>query len=323
MDVPGTDSSRPRVSVVMPTYNAEGYIAAAVRSALDPSLPEVEVLVVDDGSTDGSVAEVHAIDDSRISVIQIPASGGPARPRNIGIARARAPYVSLLDADDLLKPGKLAASVAILDRCPSAGFAFGDYERMDVDANVFETSVAHRHPVLRGLKSEAAGADWRLIPQAALARGLLYENFIGTSGVVLRRNLAMTLGGFDETISNSDDRDLWFRLAHSGDAVYSTSLGYSYRVHSASISHRSPIRNAICRIAVLRRERARWRDRAARRQLDLLIANEYAVIAQQQRLQRERWAAMRSYLRAYTIAPRSTFLFGLIVAPIFDPEDEG
>lgn len=323
MNALDTASRAPRVSVVMPAYNTERYIAAAVRSALDASGPDVEVLVVDDGSTDRSVAEVRAIDDPRVTVIPISASGGPSRPRNIGIAHARAPYVSLLDSDDLLKPGKLASSVAVLDRCPSAGIAFGNFEKMDADGNVFETSFSYAYPVFRGLKSEPAGGDWRLIPQNEFARGLLYENFIGTSGVVMRRDLAIRLGGFDETLANGDDLDLWFRLAHCCDAVYAPSVGHSYRVHPTSVIHGPPIRNAVSRIKVLRRERARWHDRAARRQLDRRIAETLAVIGYQQRLRRERWGAVRSYLHAYATSPEIRWFMGLIAAALFVPEGAG
>jgi glycosyltransferase involved in cell wall biosynthesis len=320
MSGPQTATRAPRVSVVMPAYNTERYIAAAVRSALDASAPDVEVLVVDDGSTDRSVAEVRAIDDPRVTVIPIAASGGPSRPRNIGIGHARAPYISVLDSDDLLKPGKLVASVTALDRYPSAGFAFGNFEKMDADGNVFETSFSYAYPVFRGLKSEPAGGDWRLIPQSELARGLLYENFIGTSGVVMRRDLAMTLGGFDETLGNGDDLDLWFRLAHRCDALYSPSVGHSYRVHSTSLIHGPPIRNAASRIKVLRRERARWRDRAARRHLDRRIAENLAGIGYQQRLRRKRWLAVRSYLHAYATSPERRWLASLIAAALIAPE---
>ena len=322
MSRPETVSGTPRVSVVIPMYNAERYIAAAVRSALDPSLPDVEVLVVDDGSTDRSVAAARAIDDPRVIVIPIAASGGPSRPRNVGIGRARAPYVSLLDSDDLLKPDKLAASVAVLDRCPSAGFAFGDFEKIDADGNVFETSASYAYPKFRGLESEPAGGDWRLIPQAALARGLLYENFIGTSGVVIRKSLVVTLGGFDETLANSNDRDLWFRLAHRCGAVYSPTIGHSYRVHSASIIHGPPVRNAISRISVLRRERARWRDRAARRQLNRLIAENYAAIGYHERRQQQRWTAVRSFLRAFSVSRERRWLASMLVSALSSPESE-
>lgn len=310
-------SHAPRVSVVIPAYNTERYIAASIHSACDASELDVEVLVIDDGSTDRSVAEVRAIGDPRVTVISISASGGPSRPRNIGLRHARAPYVSLFDSDDLLKPGKLAASVAALDRCPTAGFAFGNFEKMDADGNVFETSFSYAYPVFRSLKSEPAGGDWRLIPQSELARGLLYENFIGTSGVVVRKDLALALGGFDETLRNGDDLDLWFRLSHRCDALYSPTIGHSYRVHSASVVHRPHIRNAVSRIEVLRRERERWRDRAARAQLDLRIAENLGVIGYQQRLQRKRWSAVSSYLRAFATSPERRWIAGLIAAAFF------
>jgi glycosyltransferase involved in cell wall biosynthesis len=313
----------PRVSVVMPAYNTEQYIAAAVGSALEASAPDVEVLVIDDGSTDGTVAAVRALADPRVRIIEIAASGGPSRPRNIGLAEARAPYVSLLDSDDLLKPGKLAATVAALDRCPSAGFAFCDYEKMDEDGNVFETSFAYAYPVFRALKSEPAADGWRLIRQNELARGLLSENFIGTSGVVVRRDLALSLGGFDAAIAFGEDLDLWFRLAHRCDALYSPNVGHSYRVRSASLVRSRPrIRNALARLTVLRRDRARWRDRAARRQLDRSIAETLAVIVREQRLQGARWSAVRYSLQAYVTSPESRWLANLLVAALLTPNRE-
>jgi glycosyltransferase involved in cell wall biosynthesis len=97
-----------RVSVVIPVHNAERYLEMTLRSALSSDLGELEIVVVDDGSTDRSADIVRQIGDPRIILIQLPASGGPARPRNVGIARARAAYVAFLDADDLIKPGKLS-----------------------------------------------------------------------------------------------------------------------------------------------------------------------------------------------------------------------
>jgi len=298
----------------MPAYNAERYVVSAVRSALDQSGTRLEVLVVDDGSTDRTAAEVRAIGDPRVTVISTAASGGCARPRNIGISRARAPYVSFLDADDLLKPGKLAASVAALDRCPSAGFAFGDFERIDEDGNVFETSARYRFQALQRVKSHPVGDGWRLIPQADLARALVYANFIGVSGVVMRRSLAMTLGGFDEGFVAHEDIDLWFRLAHRCDALYCANVGHAYRVHGAGIVHgRPPISNAMFRIEVMRREKARWRDREARRQLDRRIAENLVTIGYHQGLQGERWRGVRSYLHACAVSPHRGAIFNSLL----------
>ncbi len=303
----------------MPAYNAERYVASAVRSALQDTALNPEVIVVDDGSTDATVAAVRALDDPRITIVSVSASGGPSRPRNIGIAHARAPYVSLMDSDDLLKPGKLAHSVEALDRHPAAGFAFGDFEKMDADGNVFETSIAHAYPVFRHLDAADAGAGWRLIPQAELARGLLYENFIGTSGVVARKDLIVKLGGFDESLPNGDDLDLWFRFGHHCDALYSPEISHSYRVHATSVIHGPPIRNALSRIKVLKRERERWRDPAVRRHLNHHIAENLAGIGYQERLRGRRWRAVQTYLSAYSISPDARWMRDIAKTLFFEP----
>src|ERR1700683_711777 len=177
MSTPATALPVPRVSVVMPAHNTERYVVAAVRSVLDGAGDDVEVIVIDDGSTDGTVEVVRAIADARVTLIPIAAHGGPSKPRNVGIRHASADYISLLDSDDLVKPGKLAACVAALDRNPSAGFAFGDYETMDADGHVYDGSCVHAYPVFRALQSQPAGDDWRLIPQAELGPGPLYAQF--------------------------------------------------------------------------------------------------------------------------------------------------
>jgi GT2 family glycosyltransferase len=308
----------PDVSVVMPAHNAERYIAASIRSALESRDVAVEVIVVDDGSTDRTAAAAAALNDSRVQVISIAASGGPARPRNVGISHARATYISLLDSDDLLKPDKLAASVAALERCPNAGFAFGDFEKMDADGNVFERSMTYAYPVFRGLASQSLDGC-RLVPQQELARGLLYENFVGTSGVVARRRLIEQLGGFYEALTNGDDLDLWFRLAHSADAVYLPAVGHSYRIHPTSMVHGPPGRNARARLTVLRRERARRRDPAALRHLDRRIGETLAVVAYQERLLGRRWQAAASYLRAYLASLQARWLAFACVALLLRP----
>ena len=304
----------------MPAYNSERYIESAVRSALVDAGTDVEVIVIDDGSKDRTVATVVELNDPRVTVIPIKASGGPSRPRNVGVAHARAPYVSLLDSDDLLKPGKLAASVAALDACPSAGFVFGDFETVDIDGNVFETSMTYAYPVFRSLEWQAVGDDWRLLQQSEMARGLLYENFVGTSSVVVRKNLVTELGGFDETLSNGDDLDLWFRLVHHTGAVFLPRIGHAYRIHATSVVHGPPMRNAAARLKVLRRERTRWTDPSALRQLDRRIAENYGVIGYQQRLLGERMAAVRSYLEAYRTSAEARWLANVIAAALIEPD---
>jgi glycosyltransferase involved in cell wall biosynthesis len=306
-----TDSVR--VTVVMPVYNAEAYVEMAVRSALASDLRELEVIVVDDGSTDRSAEIVANIKDPRVVTVSLRPSGGPSRPRNVGIARARAPYVAFLDADDLIKPDKLSAAVHVLDRHPEAGFAFADFESIDEGGTVVRSSTIADFAVFRTLPRKPLGGNWHLIPQAQLAHGLLYENFIGTSGVVLRKQLLAELGPFDESIAYSEDRDLWFRLAHRCAALYWNHVGHSYRARPGSLTHGpAAARNARQRITVLQREKNRWRDRPARSQLDRLIAENYVAIGYEERRRRRRLRSMAMFAVAFATSPDVRWLRGML-----------
>jgi glycosyltransferase involved in cell wall biosynthesis len=306
-------SNSVRVSVVMPLHNAEAYVEAAVRSALASDILDLEVIVVDDGSRDRSAAVVSAIDDPRVELVRITASGGPSRPRNVGIATARASYIAFVDSDDLLKRDKLAAAVQALERCPAASFAFADFESIDERGALIKQSVLGDYLVWPMLTSEPAHMTWRTIPQVKLARALVYENFIGTSGVVVRKATLDALGGFDESLPYSEDRDLWFRLVHHGDALFSTRVGHSYRVRPGSLTDGPRVRNARARIAVLQREKKRWSEdeRTIHRQLDRLIASNLGVIGYEERRSRP-LHAMLMFARAFATSPQIRWLRGLL-----------
>jgi glycosyltransferase involved in cell wall biosynthesis len=302
--------------VVIPLHNTEAYVEAAIRSALTSDLRELEVIVVDDGSRDQSAAVVAAITDPRVVLVRIPASGGPSRPRNVGIATACAPYIAFLDSDDLLKSCALSEAVVALERCPTASFAFTDFERIDEREALIQQSVLRDYRAWPLLTSEPVHMNWRTIPQRKLARALVYENFISTSGLVVRRALIDALGGFDESLTFSEDRDLWFRLAHRGDALFSSRVGVSVRARPGSLTspaHGQHIRNARARIAVLQRERNRWSltERAIHRQLDRLIAANLAAIGYQERGSR-RLHAMMMFARAFATSPQIRWLRGLL-----------
>jgi glycosyltransferase involved in cell wall biosynthesis len=290
---------RAHVSVVMPVYNAERYVEASVRSVLASDLRELEIVIVDDGSTDRSAEIVRQIADPRIVLIQVSNSGGPARPRNVGITRAVAPYVALLDADDLLKPDKLSSAVAALDRHPEAGFAFADFEKIDGDGRILEDSVIAENAAFRELASDPDRDSWRLISRGELKRGLLVGNFIGTSGVILRTSVLADVGLFDERLVYCEDRDLWFRLAHRCSALYRDQIGHSYRVAPGSLTYKPTMRTARDRITVFRREKARRKTRRERRQLDRQISDNLATIGYEYRRSRKSLRAAAAFLHAF------------------------
>jgi glycosyltransferase involved in cell wall biosynthesis len=300
-----------RVSVVMPLYNAQEYVEAAVRSVLASDLAAFELLVMDDGSKDRSADIVAAIDDPRIVLVRMAASGGPSRPRNVAIARARAPYIAFLDSDDLLCPDTLSASANALEANPSAGLTFTDYESIDDKGAQIQSSVHVDYPVLNSLPRTGVAGGWELIAQPDFARALLHENFINTSGVMVRRELLTEVGPFDESLVYSEDRDLWFRLAHRRGALYRRKRGLWRRLREGSLSFGPQIRNARDRITVLRRERGRWQERAALRQIDRRIAENLAAIGYEERRGR-RLHALAMFARAYVISPEVRWLRGLL-----------
>lgn len=109
--------STPDVSVVMPAFNAAPYIAASMRSALAQTAANLELIVVDDASTDDTAAIVDALAavDTRVRRVTLPANmGAPAGPRNIGVREARAPWVAFLDADDIWDPRKVAMQLRVM-----------------------------------------------------------------------------------------------------------------------------------------------------------------------------------------------------------------
>ncbi len=288
----------------MPVHNAEAYVEAAIRSALASDLHDIEVIVVDDGSTDQSVAIVAGIGDPRVVTVRLRASGGPSRPRNVGIARARAPYIAFLDADDLIKKDKLSVAVSMLDSHPSVGFAFADFEDIDQSGTVIRASAIPAFPRFRALQTVPVGDDWYIVPQALLARALLYENFIGTSGVVLRRHLLTEIGPFNETTIYSEDLDLWLRLAHRCDALYCSRVGHSYRNRPGSLTHAPPARSARDHIVVLEQEKTRWgNDRAARRQLNRRLAENISGIGYEERRRQHRLRSAAMFAYAFARSP--------------------
>jgi len=301
-------TDRVRVSVVMTVPDARMSLDGALRSALASDLRELEVVMVENGPADRHTADVQ---DSRVVRVRMRSCQQALRLRNVGIARARAPYIALLDANDLLKPGKLSATVSALDRNPEAGFAFSDFECIDASGDVIQPSGITDFADFRTVANEALGGSWHLIRQASLARGLLYQNFIGTSGVVIRRHLLSEIGPFDEGAGCCADLDFWFRLAHRCDALYSSKAGYSHRGAPGGEKMQGRTTRMGC-IAVLRRERNRWSDRAARHQLDRAIAHNFARIAEDERLRQRRFRSAAVFACAFATSPDSRWLRGML-----------
>lgn len=193
----------PAVSVVMPVWNAAAKVGAAVASVRAQSLPTWELVIVDDGSVDGTPAAVEqaAGRDPRVRVLRRD-HGGIVAALNAGIAEARAPLIARLDADDVMMPDRLAAQAALLEAQPEIGVV-----SCLVDFGGDRASAC----------GYALHVDWinSQIEPAEIARNRFVESPVAHPSVMFRRELAGRLGGYGET-AGPEDYELWLRWMDAG-----------------------------------------------------------------------------------------------------------
>ena len=221
-----TARTAPTFSVVIPAYNAAGTIASAVTSATSQTESDLEVIVVDDGCTDATVAMVNALPDPRVRVVSQTNRGLPAA-RNAGIATSRGDYVAFLDSDDLLLPQFLALGRAALESTPGAGFAY-------TDAYVFETvagKLRRRSAMARTNPPVPPPLD-----APSFLTALMGGNFVYVSTIVPRAVLK-DVGGFDEARTSCEDYELWLRILVAGyRAAWMPGRHALYRKHPGQMS---------------------------------------------------------------------------------------
>lgn len=222
MGLPSIPGSAPLISIVIPCFNAEDFIAAAIGSALGQSHPHLEVIVVDDGSADDSLAVIAGIDDPRLSVIAQENQGASAA-RNAGFARARGDFVVFLDGDDVLRPDALRIGLDILQRHPEASFSFGRPASIDARGRpVADVEVPRPEP---GLHDFATALGPRIPVPPALC--------------LFRTDLVRRIGGFDPRFRYAEDYDFYLRnLRHGGPAWRHGAVVAEYRRHGSNASHR-------------------------------------------------------------------------------------
>jgi glycosyltransferase involved in cell wall biosynthesis len=191
-------------SVVVPAYNTSATIGDALRSVLDQTVRDFQLLVVDDGSSDDTAERVARIDDPRLQLLRLEHRGAAAA-RNAGIAAAQGRYVAFLDSDDLWLPIFLARMGDALEANPDAGFAFTDAWVVDA-----ETRRVRRTSVVRSRTVDDPPTD-----PGEFLRSLIEANFVYTS-VCVRRDVLTRVGGFDETLQAGIDYELWLRVAAHG-----------------------------------------------------------------------------------------------------------
>lgn len=220
-------TSSPKVTVIIPAYNAEKYISKAIESILNQTFQDFELLIINDCSTDGGMKIVQQFEDKRISIIPTPTNTGSAGGcRNYGLAVAQGQYIAFLDADDWAYPERLAAQVDFLDKNPHYGLT-GTW------TEVFDS----KYQFLTHFNLT--------IPDSHLAPRLLFHNCFAVSSIMLRRNLVHFR--FDGTYSPVEDYELWTRIAPDAKVANIHQYLVGYLEHEGGISktqHDRLIKNA-------------------------------------------------------------------------------
>lgn len=220
------------VSIIMPAYNVEKYIAASIESVMNQTFKNWELIIIDDGSTDGTATVIHSFIalDNRIKYLY-QENARQAKARNNGILHAKGNLLAFLDSDDLWLPTKLEKSLQFFDLNKYDLLFTNSYISSDANIDVSSTSYETMHVTAQEYLNRSA------IPL------FLSYNRIPTLTVILKKEVMEKVGFFDEKSVPIEDYDLWLRLLISGCNFVAIAEPLSiYRVHSASstASDRTP-----------------------------------------------------------------------------------
>lgn len=262
-----------RVSVVIPTHDRAGRVLQAVRSVLAQTRRADEIIVVDDGSTDGTAEQIRTAFAPQLEAGGVrliwQRNAGVSAARNRGIEAATQPWIALLDSDDLWRPEKLERQFALIEGCLAAG---DEVTLVHCD----EIWIRRGNQVLQGRKHEKGGGRifLRCLPLCA----------ISPSAAVFRREVFEALGGFDESLPACEDYDLWLRWTarHSVHFV-AEALVVKHGGHEDQLSRRFPVMDRFRARALsnlLRSDAARHLGVEERAATVAMLEQKVAIVAQ-------------------------------------------
>lgn len=207
----------PLISVIIPAYNCETTIQDTLASVLNQSYSSIEIIVINDGSTDNTLKILNDVQDPRLRVLTFPNSGVSAS-RNRGITHSKGKFIALLDADDIWLPDKLAAQLEAFDQTPQVSVVYSWTDYIDQSGQLL------RH----GSYSRITGDVYqRLLMGSFLESG---------SNPLIRRDALEQVGGFDETLRTCEDWDLWIRLSSQYEFTVVPAVHVYYRISPNSKS---------------------------------------------------------------------------------------
>lgn len=206
------------ISVIIPTYNREKFIAETIQSVIDQEYDNLEIIISDDGSTDRTIEIAESFND-KVKILHKPKNfitQGVSSTRNRGIKASTQPYICFLDSDDFFLPGHLIKIANVLENNSNSGFAFCRILNVkEEDGKILCNIYTH----LKIFKND--------IRNPIVSR----SNIVCTNCFIFRKEVFETVGRFNESYSNGEDGDLWMRISEKYTGVFSDHYGAVYRKH--------------------------------------------------------------------------------------------
>ena len=223
---------QPQVSVVIPVWNGERYLREAIESVRSQNVDGLEIILVDDGSTDATGAILQDYShDCRIRVHR-QTNQGLVAALNVGLRIAQAKYIARLDADDVCMPGRLAAQLRYLEGHPAVLAVGGAIEMIDE-------------------RGRSKGRRAYPVGQVAATSGMLKGCTLAHPAVMMRKDAVQKAGGYRAVFTHAEDYDLWLRLIERGPVDNLAGILIKYRIHPESVTQKHGISQSLSAAAAL------------------------------------------------------------------------
>ncbi|MFZ3408770.1 glycosyltransferase family 2 protein [Vibrio chagasii] len=235
-----------KVSVVIPTYNCLDYLPKAIGSVLKQTHQDIELIIIDDNSNDGTSTYLASIQDHRIVKLSTLGVGAP-QARNLGIEKAEGEFIAFLDADDFWFPEKIERQLEFHQRYPEMAMSFTNYEHLTEDYEVIVDCFSYW--------SQFQNRQEQFINIENPLEFIIENNVIGTSTVMVKADVFSQTDSFNADIKYGEDWELWLRMSenHQIGVLNSVEVGYLMRATSVTQTEDLKLRNLASIETILQR----------------------------------------------------------------------
>ncbi|NOH35430.1 glycosyltransferase family 2 protein [Vibrio chagasii] len=295
-----------KVSIVIPTYNCLDYLPKAIGSVLQQTHQDIELIIIDDNSNDGTSTYLASIDDERIITLSTLGVGAP-QARNLGIEKASGEFIAFLDADDFWFPEKIERQLEFHQRYPEMAMSFTNYEHLTEDYEVIVDCFSYW--------SQFQNREEQFINIDNPLEFIIENNVIGTSTVMVKADVFSRTDSFNADIKYGEDWELWLRMSenHQIGVLNSVEVGYLMRSTSVTQTEDLKLRNLASIETILQRYQnnsQRWNvPQSSFKVAKARILEGYADYYRG--LQQNRQAIVYSF-RSLVMAPQKRTLLHLI-----------